>query len=835
MYQVITMYGDNEPWWFFDDWQEDIVQEKTFDNLTDAETYYVEVWQKLSQNYTYVNTKPNYLTAFWNDGEERWCEECDEDLPQYPIILAKQNSANGKLFETHEFKEKPQGIFFKLFFYSRNLEKIEPIFGIIRKDSTQKGAKLVVAKQLIIAEKPSVAKDLSRVLGANQKNKNYYEGPNVIVTWALGHLLGLKMPEDLNKEWQTWQMETLPMIPKNLGIKPLPKTGHQLKAIKQLANRKDVSEAVIATDAGREGELVARWILEYVRFNKPVKRLWISSQTDKAIKDGFKKIRPAKDYDNLYYSALARAKADWLVGLNVTRALTVKYQDNLSAGRVQTPTLAMVHQQEKTIEQFKPQTYFTISLTVESEKAKMTQKNPYALKERQEAEQLVKELSKQKGLVTDIQEKVKTENAPLPYDLTEIQREANQRFQFSAKKTLSLVQSLYETHKIVSYPRTDSKYLTTDMKGTMKERLQAIADFSPEVKGYLKNGAVVKQQKVFQNAKVTDHHGLIPTEQRPRYEKLSNDEQKIYQMIVQRFLGLFAEPNQTKQTKVTVAFGKEIFVFHQNKVVVAGWKTTAEQPLSTVQWQKGMTVAPNFTINKELTSPPKPLTEGTLLGKMEKHSLGTPATRAEIIEKLIKSELMERTNSGLSVSAKGKQLLDLVNPSLVTPELTEKWEKSLEAIASGQQKSQLFLKDIEEDTKKLVREIKQSEKKYQDFSITQKKCPDCGSNLREKNTKDGKIYVCTNQECSYRRRKDPKVSNHRCPQCHKKMVIIEGKNGRSFKCKFCSITEKIPDKKERKQKMTKHEERRLMKKYSQPDEPEESALAQALKAAMNQE
>lgn len=635
--------------------------------------------------------------------------------------MAKQNSANGKLFETHEFKEKPQGIFFKLFFYSRNLEKIELIFGIIRKDSTQKGAKLVVAKQLIIAEKPSVAKDLSRVLGANQKNKNYYEGPNVIVTWALGHLLGLKMPEDLNKEWQTWQIETLPMIPKNLGIKPLPKTGHQLKAIKQLANRKDVSEAVIATDAGREGELVARWILEYVRFNKPVKRLWISSQTDKAIKDGFKKIRPAKDYDNLYYSALARAKADWLVGLNVTRALTVKYQDNLSAGRVQTPTLAMVRQQEKTIEQFKPQTYFTISLTVESEKAKMTQKNPYALKERQEAEQLVKELSKQKGLVTDIQEKVKTENAPLPYDLTEIQREANQRFQFSAKKTLSLVQSLYETHKIVSYPRTDSKYLTTDMKGTMKERLQAIADFSPEVKGYLKNGAVVKQQKVFQNAKVKDHHGLIPTEQRPRYEKLSNDEQKIYQMIVQRFLGLFAEPNQTKQTKVTVAFGKETFVFHQNKVVVAGWKTTAEQPLSTVQWQKGMTVAPNFTINKELTSPPKPLTEGTLLGKMEKHSLGTPATRAEIIEKLIKSELMERTNSGLSVSAKGKQLLDLVNPSLVTPELTEKWEKSLEAIASGQQKSQLFLKDIEEDTKKLVREIKQSEKKYQDFSITQKK------------------------------------------------------------------------------------------------------------------
>lgn len=272
------------------------------------------------------------------------------------------------------------------------------------------------------------------MLGANQKHKNYYEGPKVIVTWALGHLLGLKMPEDLNKEWQSWQMETLPMIPKNLGIKPLPKTGHQLKTIKQLAQRKDVSEAVIATDAGREGELVARWILEYVRFNKPVKRLWISSQTDKAIKTGFKQLKPAKDYDALYYSALARAKADWLVGLNVTRALTVKYQDNLSAGRVQTPTLALVRTQERKIETFRPQTYFSILLDVQKQQAKMVQKNQFALKSHEEAQSLVKELAKNKGTVTAIQEKVKVEPAPLPYDLTEIQREANQRYGYSAKK-----------------------------------------------------------------------------------------------------------------------------------------------------------------------------------------------------------------------------------------------------------------------------------------------------------------------------------------------------------------------------------------------------------------
>ncbi|MGM9903351.1 MAG: DNA topoisomerase III [Enterococcus sp.] len=690
-------------------------------------------------------------------------------------------------------------------------------------------------KQLILAEKPSVAKDLSKVLGANQKHKNYYEGPKVIVTWAFGHLLGLKMPEDLNQEWQSWQMETLPMIPKKLGIKPLPKTGHQLKAIKQLANRKDVSEAVIATDAGREGELVARWILEYVHFNKPVKRLWISSQTDKAIKAGFKQLKPAKSYDALYESALARAKADWLVGLNVTRALTVKYQDNLSAGRVQTPTLALVRDQEKKIESFRPQTYFTISLEVGNEQAKMLQKNPFSLKSHEEAQAFVKKMSQEKGTVTSIDEKTKTEKAPLPYDLTEIQREANQRYGYSAKKTLSVVQSLYETHKIVTYPRTDSKYLTNDMKSTMKERLQAISDFAPEVKQYLKNGAVVRQTSVFQDNKVTDHHALLPTENRPRYEKLSNEEQKIYQMIVTRFLGLFAEPHKVSQTKITVEFGKEQFIFRENRVLEVGWKTSAQSHEESFEWQKGMRIQPNFTIKKELSAPPKPLTEATLLGLMEKHSLGTPATRAEIIEKLIKSELMERTPQGLQASPKGKQLLELVNPSLVTPDLTESWEKDLEAIALGKKQAQTFLQSIEKETKRLVQEIKTSQQQYQDFSITQKKCPDCGSNLREKNTRDGKIYVCTNQDCHYRRRKDPKVSNHRCPQCHRKMEIIEGKNGAYFRCKYDGTTEKMLDKKEQKKKMTKQEERRLLKKYTQVEEPAESPLAAALKAAMKQE
>lgn len=688
-------------------------------------------------------------------------------------------------------------------------------------------------KQLIIAEKPSVAKDLSRVLKATKKTKNYYEGDKVIVTWALGHLLTLKMPEDLNKEWQQWQLETLPMLPKQIGIKPLPKTGHQLKAIAALAKRKDVGEAVIATDAGREGELVARWILQWVRFNKPVKRLWISSQTDKAIKQGFANLKPASQYDNLYESAISRAKADWLVGLNVTRALTVKYQDNLSAGRVQTPTLALVRQQEKQIEKFLPQEYFTIQFVDNQLTFTHQQKNPQAIKTREAAQQLVQQMSQTAGTVEKIEEKVKRQAAPLPYDLTEIQREANQRYGFSAKKTLSLVQSLYETHKVVTYPRTDSKYLTTDMQNTMKERLQAISDFDPQVKTIIKNGAKVVLKKVFNNALVSDHHALIPTEQRANFAKLSSDEQRIYQMIVSRFLMLFLPEYQEKVEKITLSFGSERFVASNKKVLEPGWKGTSDEvKAKVVHYTEGQKIKGEFSIEKQLTTPPKPLSEGTLLAKMEKYSLGTPATRAEMIEKLIKSDLMERKANYLAVTPKGKQLLGLVNPSLVTPELTEKWEKNLEKIAKGQMKSQQFIQQIEQDTKRLVAEIKQSNQSYQDFSITQKRCPECGSLLKEKNGRDGKRLVCTNEDCQYSRRKEPKVSNHRCPQCHKKMEIIEGKNGAYYRCKYDGTTEKMQTKAERKQKMTKHEEKRLLKKYSQENTEMESPLALALKAMM---
>ena len=686
-------------------------------------------------------------------------------------------------------------------------------------------------KKLILAEKPSVARDIGRILNANEKKKNYLEGKNYVITWALGHLLGLKMPEDLNKKWEKWQLETLPMLPKFIGIKPLPKTRGQLKTIESLVKRKDINEIVIATDAGREGELVARWILQYVHANKKVTRLWISSQTDKAVKQGFKELKPAEKYDNLYESALARATADWLVGLNVTRALTVKYQDNLSAGRVQTPTLALVRRQEEKIEKFMPQKYYRIALRLGNQTAYMKQKNIYAIKERDEAEKKKRHLDNFKGQIRNINSKVKREAAPLLYDLTELQREANKRYGYSAKKTLSLVQSLYEIHKVVSYPRTDSRYLSNDIKSTLMERLQAIRKYDSRAEESIKNKAKVILKKVFNDSKVTDHHALIPTEQVPNYSKFSADEQKIYNLIVSRFLGIFAQPYTVEELRVVVTFDKDEFIFVGKKVLDYGWKNKDASEEVALNLKKDTVVSPNFTVEEKLTTPPSPLTEAGLLAQMEKFGLGTPATRAEIIEKLVKSELMERTGHALRVTPKGKQLLNLVNKELVSPKLTAKWEKQLEDIAHGKMKSQKFIGDIKNDTKRLVSEVKNSKENYKDFSLTKKRCPECNSFLKVRKTRDGEIYVCSNPECNYRRRKDAKVSNHRCPQCHRKMLIVEGKNGKYFRCKYDGTTEKMTVGKKSK-KMTKHEERRLLKKINQDDEPQESPLALALKTAM---
>lgn len=686
-----------------------------------------------------------------------------------------------------------------------------------------------MTKRLVLAEKPSVAKDLARILKATQQHKTYFEGDQYIVTWAFGHLLTLKMPEDLNQDWQQWQMEQLPMIPKQIGIKPLPKTRKQLKAIAQLSKRSDVTEGIIATDSGRAGELLARWILQWVKFNKPLKRLWISSQTEQAVKAGFANLKPAKDYDNLYRSELARTKADWLIGLNVTRALTLKYDDNLNSGRVQTPTLSLVNQAQIKVEQFKPQEFYGVYMLVDGARTKVQLQHALDLDTREKAEDLIKQLKSSQAIVEHVVTKQKSIPAPLPYDLTEIQRVANAKYQYSAHKTLSLIQSLYETHKVVSYPRTDSRYLSTDLKATMKDRLRVVAGFNEDAQQMLKTGAQIRLTSVFNNEKVSDHYALIPTEERPRFDKMSTDETRMYRLIFERFLGLFAEPERSEITKTTIKTGQYQFNFQYQRIVEPGWQFEQTAQPIVKKLTEGQTVTPKYEFKKEYTKAPNLISEGELLSQMDQHHLGTPATRAEIIEKLIKSELMERQGRQLHVTPKGQQLLKLVNPSLATPELTARWESSLEKIAQGDQSPETFIQGIEADTRQLVKEIKSSTAEYHDYALTNKICPECGQKLRERNTRDGKIYICSNPDCKYRRRKDPKTSNHRCPNCHRKMQIIDGPKGAFFRCKYDGTTEKMMDKKTRKKKMGKHETQRLMNQINQEDDEVESPLAAALK------
>lgn len=690
-------------------------------------------------------------------------------------------------------------------------------------------------KSLILAEKPSVAREIARVLGLKEQKKHYIEGPHYVVTWALGHLVELKMPEDYEKAYQTWRMEDLPIIPKHMGLKVIKQTQHQFRGIEQLAKRPDLKELIIATDAGREGELVARWIIQKVHWKKPLKRLWISSQTDQAIHEGFKKLRPGKEFDTLYESAVCRAEADWLIGLNVTRALTTKYNDPLSAGRVQTPTLAMIVDREKKIQAFIPEPYSILRAQIGPVLATWEKEGEKRLFDAQKAKVLFEKLQDQTASLKDLQTQEKSEPQPLPYDLTELQRDANIRFGFSAKHTLNVLQGLYEHHKLVTYPRTDSRYLTEDMRATMKDRLKAVSSaYREETKSLIIKGAI-QANRVFNDAKVTDHHAIIPTEQPVFLRDLNRDEERLYDMIVRRFLALFLGPYRYESIRATFNVTDETFFTKENLVVDAGFKAVTQPGQDALQvsriseLKKGATFSvKNLELSDHQTEPPARYSEADLLKRMEKYGLGTPATRAEIIERLIQNQSIDRKNSRLFPTPKGKQLIDLVNEDLRSPKLTAKWEQELEAIARGNGQSSTFKTKIIEQTKKLVNEVKSSDQSYRAHNLTGSKCPECGELMKEVNGKDGRVLVCSNQTCKYRRRKDPKLSNRRCPTCHKKMEIHSGKAGTYFQCRPCNFVEKASEKKK---KVAKHEERKLLKKYSQDEGGLGNPLADALKAA----
>lgn len=671
-------------------------------------------------------------------------------------------------------------------------------------------------KALVLAEKPSVAKEIARVLGCTQKQKSYIEGPKYVVTWALGHLVGLAEPEDYDPNYQTWRLEDLPILPERMKLKVLKETNHQYRAIAQLAKRADLDELIIATDAGREGELVARWIMEMVRWKKPFRRLWISSQTDTAIKDGFRKLQPGAAYTPLFHSAICRAEADWLIGLNVTRALTSKYNAQLSAGRVQTPTLAMIMAREEEIRRFRPTPYWTLQCDFGSLQAiwRHPGNNSSQIFDAAQAEALRQKLQGKSGKITDIRETAKQEPHPLAYDLTELQRDANKRYGFSAKQTSNSLQRLYEQHKLVTYPRTDSRYLSADMADTLAERLERIAvgPYASLARPLLRKKLTLGK-RIIDDSKVTDHHAIIPTEQHVQLQNLSNDERKVYDLIVRRYISLFYPPYKYVDTRLTIGVEGETVHASGRVIQDKGWKEVYEstgvsfledngenQDLSDDDpkgqqlpaLKVGDRLPPNRT--KEMnhqTRPPSRYNEASLLTQMEKHNLGTPATRADIIEKLVSSDTIERQGNALAPTRKGSQLIELASEELRSPELTAQWELQLEKIAKGRGDMKQFLAGIREQATKLVQEIKTSNAEYKPHNLTHSKCPSCSAFLQEIKTKRGRMLVCPDRECGHRRPADPPLSNKRCPQCRKKMEIHNGKAGKYAQCRPCNIVETL--------------------------------------------
>lgn len=718
-------------------------------------------------------------------------------------------------------------------------------------------------KSVVLAEKPSVATDIARVLKCSKKLNGALEGEKYIVTWALGHLVTLADPEEYDQKYKEWKMEDLPMLPEHMDLVVIRQTGKQYQAVKTQLYRKDVGEVIIATDAGREGELVARWILAKARCAKPIKRLWISSVTDKAIRDGFAHLKDGRTYDPLYDAAVSRAEADWLVGINATRALTCKYNAQLSCGRVQTPTLAMIAAREEEIRNFKPQEYY--GLTLQAGKNRwiwQDGKSGSARSFNKERMEAVKAAAGNGILtVTAVEKSRKTTLSPGLYDLTELQREANQRFGFSAKETLNIMQRLYENHKVLTYPRTDSRYIGTDVVPTIRERLKACA-VGPyrKMAGALSMKPVKANKSFVDDKKVSDHHAIIPTEQFVSLEHMTNEERKIYDLVVRRFFSVLYPPFEYEQTLMRGEAGGETFTAKGRIVKSLGWKEVYQQEdqeqeeefqnLSDAEQGSHFHID-RIDMTQGKTKPPAPFNEATLLSAMENPvkymeskdakavktlgetgGLGTVATRADIIEKLFSTFLMEKRGKDIYITSKAKQLLGLVPEDLKKPELTADWEMKLSKIAEGKLKKEAFLEDIRSYTEEIIQEIKTSGGTFRHENLTNTKCPVCGKRMLAVNGKNSKMLVCQDRECGHRETIS-RVTNARCPNCHRKMELyVKGKED-TFICQTCGYKEKLSSFQQRRAKegagvSKKDVQRYLNKQKKEANEPLNNAFADAL-------
>lgn len=726
-------------------------------------------------------------------------------------------------------------------------------------------------KSLVLAEKPSVARDIARVLKCGKSLNGAMEGQEYIVTWGLGHLVTLADPEDYHPRYKEWKMKDLPMLPDEFKLEVIKQTGKQYYAVKTQLYRNDVKDIIIATDAGREGELVARLILKKAGSRKPIRRLWISSVTDKAIREGFAHLKDGREYDNLYDAAMCRAEADWMVGINATRALTCKYNAQLSCGRVQTPTLAMIARREEEIRQFVPRPYFGIrgesrqpALTLTWQDGGSKSARSF---DRKRIEELVQGLQGEQGVVEDVKRTPKKTYSPLPYDLTELQRDANKRFGYSAKETLNIMQRLYENHKVLTYPRTDSRYLSADIVPTLKERLRACGTGPyKKLAGRLTGRPLPEKLFFVDNSRVSDHHAIIPTEQFVQLDHMTVDERRIYDLVVRRFLAVLYPPFEYEQTALTVKAGNECFTARGEIVKASGWREAYENEREEEEEEEEQDVKAQklpdikkgdilssitFRMTEGKTKPPSPFNEATLLSAMENPAaymeskdremaktlgetggLGTVATRADIIEKLFSSFLLEKRGKEIFLTSKAKQLLNLVPEDLKKPELTAQWEMKLSKIAKGNLKRDAFMKDIREYSGELISQIKAGEGSFRHDNLTNTKCPVCGKRMLLVKGKNSEMLVCQDRECGHRET-IARTSNARCPVCHKKLELRGKGESQIFVCR-CGYKEKLKAFQERRKKEGAGVSKKDVAKYlnqqkKEAEAPLNNAFAQALK------
>ena len=591
-------------------------------------------------------------------------------------------------------------------------------------------------KTLVIAEKPSVGRDIARVLKCNQKGDGFLYSNDYVISWAIGHLATLKEPDDYDPALKKWRMNDLPIIPAEMGLKALPKTSKQLNLLKKMLTSKEISQVICATDSGREGELIFRYIYQWAKCNKPVKRLWISSLTDAAITDGLAKMKDSTEYDNLFASARCRAEADWLVGMNATRAFTLKYNDLLPMGRVQTPTLAILVNRHHEITAFVPENYwevealFTTATDGTYKGMYINKENETRIKTEEEAKALAEKVLAKPGVVESIETEEKRQLPPQLFDLTELQRECNRKLGFSAQKTLTIAQSLYEKHKLITYPRTDSRYLSQDIVPKLKPTLEALPEpYNAHAAKVLALPKLPTSTRIVNDKKVTDHHAIIPTGSKKSLAGLTADEKNVYDRILRNFISVFFDAYVYDVTTVITRVEGEAFQSKGKIDRKLGWKevysheketpAAEEEPLPPLEKDETVTTTEANVLHKK-TQPPKPYTEATLLSAMEHagrfvddeelkealkaSGLGTPATRAAMIEKLISSGYVERKKKSLIPTEKGIRLISIVPPEMKQPETTGKWEKGLTRIAGGELDDKKFMDSIKRYVTYLVGE-----------------------------------------------------------------------------------------------------------------------------------